>query len=129
MPQASRFPSGMQAKEGSPSCADIKCDFSSLEPPVLDFVKELSAFLKGQDVWDLQAKSGKSVFFLPSFPSFPREIRSSKKCLGKCLGVPDILLPDIRDKIGKASAKDIGKRGGSFHSQGTENLHITDIVP
>ena len=34
--------------------------------------------------------------FLPSFPSFPRENRSFKKCLGKGLEVPDTLLPDIR---------------------------------
>ena len=43
--------------------------------------------LPGQ-VWELR--------FLLSFPSFPRENRSSRNVWGKRLEVPDILLPDIR---------------------------------
>ena len=43
--------------------------------------------LPGQ-VWELT--------FLPSFPSFPRKKSLFKKCLGKHLDVPNILLPDIR---------------------------------
>ena len=52
-----------------------------------------------KDVWDFQAKSGSSGF-LPSFPSFPREV-AVQKVSGKTPGSPNILLPDIRGLLTK----------------------------
>ena len=46
-------------------------------------------------VWDFQARSG-SAGYCPLFLHFLGNSKF-KKCLGKCLEVPDILPPDIRD--------------------------------
>ena len=54
---------------------------------VADVWKKRCLALPGH-VWELR--------FLPSFPAFHREIRTSKNVWGKRLEVADILLPDIR---------------------------------
>ena len=57
-----------------------------------------------KDVWELQVWEFR---FLRSFPSFPRRKSQFKKCLGKRLEVPDILLPDIRGLLISALPSDL----------------------
>ena len=57
-------------------------------------VNRVVADVCGKDVWDFQAKSWSSGSCL-LFLHFLGKIAVQKKCLGKPLEVPDILLPDI----------------------------------
>ena len=56
-----------------------------------------------KDVWDFQAKFGSQVLALISLISWGKS--RFKNCRGKCLEVPDILLPDIHGQLSFGGSK------------------------
>ena len=75
-----------KADQGIPTNSKWRRGVWSLFQVVADVWEKDGLGVPGQ-VWEFR--------FLWSFPSFPRENRSSRNVLGKRLEVPDILLPDI----------------------------------